>query len=341
MSDEEVTLLSKVVDQSEARKGVITVLITSLLQKVYDPQQDVRYHQDNLPGGYSGRGVDERFVTPFMKEKRFPAMAESGWLTRSLEQNAPYTIEYKGRITPVALGQAFLRLLELVEEHNRDPERYLVYILGHLIIKRDSASISLATPTGLSISTIVNYLERHFNERYGTGGASRLPELAIYAVYECLLKEVVRYSKKQLMPLQEHTSADRRSGWVGDIEVRDLEGRVFECVEIKHGIPVTLGIVKDAYSKFSVEPVKRYYILSTAGYNESERQDIETEVVRIARSHGCQVIVNGITESLKYYLRLLDDTSLFVERYVHWVEVDKTLKYEHREMWNRIVNDTE
>ena len=39
LSDEEVTLLSKVVDQSEARKGVITVLITSLLQKVYDPQR--------------------------------------------------------------------------------------------------------------------------------------------------------------------------------------------------------------------------------------------------------------------------------------------------------------
>ena len=44
----------------------------------------------NMEGGYSGRSFDTKYITPFLKQKRFlGAMKESGWLTRSLEQNIP------------------------------------------------------------------------------------------------------------------------------------------------------------------------------------------------------------------------------------------------------------
>lgn len=86
--------LKTVIDNFERGRGVLTVLITSLIHKLHNPNQDIRLHQDNMPGGYSGRGIDTKYITPFMKEMGFPAMAESGWLTRSLEQNRSYNFHY-------------------------------------------------------------------------------------------------------------------------------------------------------------------------------------------------------------------------------------------------------
>jgi DNA (cytosine-5)-methyltransferase 1 len=49
-----------------------------------------------MVGGFSGRRIDTQYITPTLKELGLPAMAESGWLTRSLEQPYPYTLDYNG-----------------------------------------------------------------------------------------------------------------------------------------------------------------------------------------------------------------------------------------------------
>ena len=54
--------------------------------------------------------------------------------------------------------------------------------------------------------------------------------------------------------------------------------------------------------------------------------------------HGCQVIVNGVYDSLKYYLRLLDDTSEFIEYYVENLKKDDSIKFQHRKSWNDIIS---
>jgi len=51
------------------------------------------------------------FITPTLKELGLPSMAESGWLTRSLEQPYPYTLGYKGKISGKGIKEAFLNLL--------------------------------------------------------------------------------------------------------------------------------------------------------------------------------------------------------------------------------------
>jgi len=86
LDKKEETHLKAIFDNFERGRGVLTVLITSLVHKLHNPEQDIRLHQENMKGGYSGRGIDTKYITPFMKEVRFPSMAESGWLTRSLEQ---------------------------------------------------------------------------------------------------------------------------------------------------------------------------------------------------------------------------------------------------------------
>ncbi|MBI3813798.1 MAG: DNA methyltransferase [Nitrospinae bacterium] len=329
--------LQIVIDNCEKGKGVLTVLITSLTHKLHNPEQDIRLHQENMEGGYSGRGIDFKYVTPFLKEMRFPAMAESGWLTRSLEQNMPYDFNYPGKITPSELKSAFLTLFDLVQNQDKSPEKYLLFLFSKLIEHREQEGIELAKPTNLPISAIISRLKQHFEFRYSSRGASRLPTLAIYAVYQCMIKELKRFEGKTLMPLEAHTSSDKSSGRVGDIEVRDTEGRVFEAVEIKHGIPINVQLIKDAYEKFKSHPIQRYYLLSTAE-EDSDIDSINKEILRISKIHGCQVIINGIYPSLKYYLRLLHNTYDFINNYVENLKKDTAIKYEHRLKWNEIVS---
>lgn len=335
--DEEVESLNIIISRSETSKGVLTVTITSLAHKIVNPEQDIRIHQDNMPNGYSGRGIDKKFVTPFLKSANFPSMAESGWLTRSLEQKSPYTLEYGGSITPKALKEAFLYILDRVEEHNANPQIYLTYIFKELVKLRDKNNIELAKPTSLPIGIIVKYLEQHINAKYTSRGASRLPDLVIYSAYQCMMNEVKRFNEKNLMEIEEHTSADSQSGRVGDIEIRDSKNRVFEGVEIKHGIKINAQMIRDAYEKFKTHPIQRYYILSTIGLDENENNEMEEEIKKIQTLHGCQVIINGVIDSLKYYLRLLDDPFEFINYYVKNLENDSSLKFEHKEMWNKIV----
>jgi len=82
--------IETIVEKSENFIGVVNVLITSLVYKIYNPTQDVRYHQAGLENGYSGRSIDTKHIAPFLKSKGLKSAKEAGWLTRSLEQPFPY-----------------------------------------------------------------------------------------------------------------------------------------------------------------------------------------------------------------------------------------------------------
>lgn len=330
--------LDEILDKSESSKGVLTVLLTSLVYKIFHPEQDIRKHQSSIAEGYSGRTFDSKYITPFLKSVRFPSMAESGWLTRSLEQKVPYDKNYSGAIQPNSLKMAFLSILEYVEE-DADCEAYLNYLFQGLIIKRNKQTIELAKPIDLPVELIIKVLVSHFNGNYIAEGASRLPTLALYAVYQCLMNETKRFENKKLQAIESHTSADARSGRIGDIDIIDANGRPFEAVEVKYGIPISLQLVRDAFQKFVTTQVSRYYLLSTADVNEPDRDAIQQEIERIRNVHGCQVIVNGVIKSLKYYLRLLSNTSEFIHNYVTLLENDTALKFEHKKRWNELIAD--
>lgn len=56
--------------------------VTLIVYKILHPQQDIRNHQTQIKGGFSGRTIDTKYITPTLKELNLPSMAESGWLTR-------------------------------------------------------------------------------------------------------------------------------------------------------------------------------------------------------------------------------------------------------------------
>jgi DNA (cytosine-5)-methyltransferase 1 len=329
--------MALIVTRAESNKGIVTALVTLLTHKALAPGQDIRYHQAGMDNGFAARGIDSAHVTPFMKSVSFPAMAESGWLTRSLEQPHPYTLDYPGKITPKDVKTAFLTIIDEVQTKGVSPKDALLYMFVLLIRQRDSKKVELAKPHSLAISEIISLLERHIGTKYGSAGASRLPTLAVYAAYQCMVQQVTRYSGKTLCPLESHNSSDAQSGRIGDIDVNNADGTAFEGVEIKHGIRITKGLVSDAYEKFKGHKTDRYYLLTTASMDKADWDGINEEITRIAKIHGCQVIVNGVFETLKYYLRLLADTAVFIDYYVEAMKTDDTIKFEHKTMWNDLV----
>jgi len=330
LSSDIVEKILALVNNSERNKGVITVLITLFAHKIIDPAQDIRYHQAKLEKGFAGRSIDMAEITPFLKRVHFPAMAESGWLTRSLEQSHPYTLDYPGAITPKTVKELFLTIIDQVQVNGVSAKKVLICFFTLLVKQRDDLKVELAKPHSLSIAKIMKALEKHFTYHYVGSGASRLPTLAIYAAYQCMMTQVSRYSGKLLCPLESHNSADAQSGRIGDIDIDNPDGSAFEGIEIKHEIPITRQLVADAYEKFKIYNTDRYYLLTTAKMDDADWEGIEAEIQRISQIHGCQVIVNGVYSTLKYYLRLLEDSAEFIDRYVELLKADEAIKFQHK-----------
>lgn len=335
---EDIAYLDLIVGRAESNKGMVAVLITLLTHKICVPQQDIRYHQAQLENGFAGRGIDQNHVTPFMKKVNFPSMAESGWLTRSLEQPHPYDLDYPGNIRPQSVKTAFLQIVDSIEVQHQPPRDYLLYFFIKLKKQRDDMDIDLAKPHSLSIANIVDILQKHFTYSYSCAGASRLPAIAIYAAYQCMMSQVSRYKDKVLCELESHNSSDVQSSRIGDVQVNNSNGSAYEGVEVKHQIKITKQLVADAYEKFKVYSTDRYYLLTTADMENADWNGINSEIQKIRNIHGCQVIVNGVYSTLKYYLRLVEDPAEFIDYYVESMKHDDTIKFQHKSAWNDIIS---
>ena len=329
--------LGVIIERQEGNKGVLAVLLTLLLKKIVTPEQDIRLHQDGMDGGFSGRGLDTRVVTPFLKDHNFPSMSESGWLTRSLEQGLPYDLNYPGSIRPAAVKGAFLAIVNDVQTQGVSAEAALLRLLIGLIEHRErSANIILDRPVNLSIDETVDKLRRHYGR--SIPGAARLPTLAIHAILTVLARETRergRYANCEVLPLEHHNAADSRTRSIGDVSVADAEGNPFEGYEIKHNIPITHNLVRDSVEKFRTTPVQRYYILTT--HIREDYSEFDEQRKQVADSHGCELIVNGVERTLLYYLRLIRGTRDFVNEYVSNLETDPSVSFDLKMAWNEIV----
>lgn len=346
LSAESVQSLKTIVENAETQKAVLGVTITSLVYKVLEPSQDIRKHQDRMDGGYSGRTFDTKFITPFLKEK-FPhfAMAESAWLTRSLEQPHPYNFDFPGKIRNPQLKSAFLYTLDYVEKNSEQAFSLLVLLIAlmfELSANDDLLITNVPVTNQLTITKIIEAVSQHIYHNYGIGvvGTARIPVLAIYSVYNLLLPDVKRYTNKILAPLESHTSPDSRSKSLGDIDINNVDGSCFESIEIKHNKPITPDVIGSVYRKIKNSNVDRYYILTTNEPNLNDPEAVMREIEKYKKVHSCQIIVNGVIPSLKYYMRLVSTPQNFLDEYNKWLkfEYDRAsgIKREHLRVWQEI-----
>ena len=326
---------------SYRQKSALAVVLTLLYKKHKDPEQDIRLHQagltDGVKKGFSGRGLDEKVITPFLDKEEFPCMeGGTGWLTRSFEQFAPYSLDYRGNITPGVLKASFLLIVDRIE-NGGDPLRCMKFILRYLYDwRRKHGQLQMSKPVGKGITEIVDLIRNHWERTEES--ASRLPVLAVFAAYICLTSEVKRYKKCKLQQLRPHNASDTRTGRVGDIQVNGEGGTPMEVVEIKHARPITTKLVASSMKKISVGGARTYYILSTnENINPREMAGISQEIQYARQNFGCQVIVNGVSTTLKYYLRLLAETDKFVREYAKLMESDSGVAFGAKRFWNELV----
>ncbi|MCD6225467.1 hypothetical protein J7J95_00065 [bacterium] len=336
--------IQTLIKNSTNQRAVVTALITSLVKKIENPKQDIRLHKTEFEGGYSARTYDTHYITPFLK-KHLPriAMKESGWLTRSIEQPHPFDRNFPGKIKKSDVKEAFLFLLEKVEQKEVNPEIILETLLSGLIKHLNEGVIKISprrmTDKAEMILEIIEMLRTHFKCKR----SSFLPVLAIYSMYQLIVKEVSRYKGKRLLALKSHTTADVKSGSLGDIEVVNKDGSRFECVEVKHNIKIDEYILIDVIRKIRGKGVKRYYILTTAHpeIKEKEQDKLFKKVKSFRKEDGCEIVINGVFPTLKYYLRLIDTPIEFINSYSkNLMKIYKQSPFvskEHIRSWNKLL----
>ena len=318
---------------------MFTVLITLITHKILEPKQDIRYHQSGMENGFSGRTIDTKYITPTLKELGLPSMAESGWLTRSLEQPYPYTLDYNGKISNKNVKLAFLHILDFVERKPKKSKEVLRLLLFQGIQAKQRLVVPITPlqyPEKITIQQTINALNLHFNKKYKVHGGSKLPVLAFYAIYQLLIDEVKRYSNCTLEELGSHTASDRTSKSSGDIEILKSK-KHYESIEIKLDKAIDSNMVRIAIEKIHRFNLKRYYILSHSEIKKGDLDEINKLIKSTKENHGCQIILNGILPTIKYYLRLVDNAEKFLVKYSKLIEIDKELKSVHKTEWNRII----
>lgn len=310
--------------------------ITLLSYKIINPMQDVRSHKDELPGGFSARGYDSRVTVPFLIEKSLPRSVETHWLTQTISFAGVLHRDQNLKTNPKNCGPLLIQVVNTAEECNRPKIVWLMLlaIMVCLIEERNRDKVITTRPKALPIDKVKWLLHCHFEERY-KANAPRLPQLAIYAVYQCLMENMERFRGKTLDNLGRMKAADRKAGTVGDIVVLK-DGKPSEAVEIKYGHPISYIHVCEAVEKVRSGAVSRYYLLSTNGVESGDRDRIEQKKYEFLRQNGCEIIVNGVIETVGYYLRLLPDTTVFLNNYAGLVESDEDTAYEHRIAWNEV-----
>lgn len=342
-----VDILIKSIDKD---KSLFGALVTSLLKKSLDSEQDIRLHRTDFEGGYSARSLDTKVTTPFFKQ-HFPKYAnkESAFLTLATRERIKWTVEEGDNIKTrnKQVKKSFLILLGAAQGGRIKSTECLIYIMEKL--KRLSeyqqqiydTTITVADFSDIvNIDTVIKMLEEHFTEKL----SSRLPVIAIYSIYQELFKTIKFYEEKKLRPLNVHTSADKHG--YGDIEIWDKDETPFEMVEIKHNKPIERDMIFDIVKKTENTTVGRYYILTTSKDNflsHDEEEYIKKFILKIKKERGLEIIANGIISSLKYYLRFIPDYKKFIIRYTSNLITDSEnsteVKEFHIKKWQEILSN--
>ncbi|MCI2395597.1 hypothetical protein [Aliiroseovarius sediminis] len=322
-----------------AASTALTNIVTALAIKSAYPDIDSRYHMVRIQkpvSHFSHRPVSENIIYPWLSKNKFDG-AKSGWQTRVFERPKPYKPDYDEAIG--AVKQEFLYCYKAIEEDGELASEALKYLVFGQIIRREAKRINLVVPKISDIATIIKHFENHFHSTYKSKGASRLPVLALHSLYRLIMPELKRFDGFDLADLELHSAADAQTGATGDIEIKNDDGSVFEALEVKHLQIVTSNMVDIASQKLIDRSVDRYYILTTHA-SCVPGDDILTQAKEVQESTGCQIIVNGVLPTLRYYLRLVSDPSAIFPHYVELLKSDTDIGFEHRERWNQIILGT-
>lgn len=94
--------------------SVLKALITSILCKISYPNWDTRNHNKNINGLYNLSTFDKH-ICSYLFNIGYYDSPTCFYLTSSLNLSEPFTLEYKGGISPKSCKESFLFLLEKIQ----------------------------------------------------------------------------------------------------------------------------------------------------------------------------------------------------------------------------------
>ena len=213
-----------VVSLNPKNRACIRLLLSCLLAKIYDGKIDIRkpYTKIHKTGCFSGRTIDENYITPFINKYDLPCNSTTAFLTPALRnRNNVLTknIDLVGR--PPEVYKNVLYLLDEVHKGNVSPSDMLTEAIRLLLVFRNrkkqriqSLLEELKTTEEISqlpAKMIINIIGQHLV----CPDSSRLPVLVVAAAYNASQE----YLQERILPLESHTAADSQTGSLGDLEV--------------------------------------------------------------------------------------------------------------------------
>jgi AraC-like DNA-binding protein len=239
-----------------SNRAGVRLLMACLLGKLENPAVDPRkpYTEIGTDDSFSGRTLDEGYLTAFINKHRLPCNPTTAFLTPTLRNiNQPLLKDTVLVGRPRELYVKTLELLDDVAVGRIPTETLFVETVRILLLMRDEKLARMEsllsslqrTEDALPLSSeqILNLIRQHL----ACKGASRLPVLIVAATYQAAgdrLGESIR-------PLLSHNAADLQTKAIGDVEVY-LQGddAVVTAYEMKMK-RVTLEDIDAAVSKIA------------------------------------------------------------------------------------------
>lgn len=271
-------------DVSENIKNIVDIIINcgqnaplkcsiaSLFAKLLYPEWDTRKHQTKLQDKkfMSLRTFDRKFTCPILFEKGIYKSSTEYALTRSFEKSFPFNLDY-GDVTDCrtfksGAGKAFLELVNLI---NNQSQIKIENIIQLFIIKinKQSSLIEEIYQIGNNEKLLSNLLNEILSIK--TQGISVLPTLMITAIYEINIKFNIKWKAFRIDDLENHTTADKRSNKIGDIECYN-DKKIICATEIKHNQEINNLTIKCFEEKIKgIDYDIKYKYIITSYMNQS------------------------------------------------------------------------
>jgi hypothetical protein len=291
-----------------SNRAGVRLLMACMLGKLDNPLADPRQPYTEIGGDkcFSGRTIDEQYITSFITAHNLPCNSTTAFLTPALRNiNRPLTTDVPLVGRPPRMYGDTLKLLEDVAEGKLRAEDVLTDAIRILILVREERVTRMASLLAdierssgalpLSSEMIVTLIEQHL----ACKNASRLPVLVVAAAYQAAANQLGAYA----LPLQSHNAADEQTGAMGDVEIcLTNEDRVVTIYEMKKK-EVTIGDLDRALQKIAsrMPPIDNYVFITTEAIDEKIQDQARTLYEKTA---GTEVVVLDCIGFVRHFLHL-------------------------------------
>jgi len=284
----------------------IRLLMSCLLGKLIDPKVDPRkpYTEIQDADCFSGRTIDEKYLTAFITKHELPCRSTTAFLTPVFRtMNRPLTLDIKLESRYQQVISATIQLLDDVVKKRVSATDLLAEIVRTLLRIRDenkarmeSLLESMRNNVGnlpLSSSAILVLIQQHLLCK----NSSRLPVLIVAAAY----RSVDTRLGEQVLSLNAHNAADLQTGAFGDVEIcLENDDAVVTAYEMKSKrvlkADIDVAVEKIRHSACRIHN----YIFVTTEPLDAETEDYAAEFYE--KTGGTEIAILDCLGFLKHFL---------------------------------------